>query len=75
MIANQEACCHFLVFFSGVEDNDKPFNSWDSLSFLDFFLQMEKMTTSWEAANFLSSLGFFLRCRKQRQTCQLVVVF
>jgi len=43
MMVSREACCHFLVSFSGVEDDDEPPNS--SLS-LGFFLQMEKMITN-----------------------------
>ncbi len=56
MTANQEACRHFLVFFSSVEDNDKPATCH---RLLVFFPQMSKMTTSWEAPGSLSSLGVF----------------
>jgi len=59
MAASQEACCHFLVIFLGVEDDDEPPGS---LSSFGFFPQMEKMTTSWEAFDLLSSPRFFLKC-------------
>jgi hypothetical protein len=59
MTVSREACCHFLVSFSGVEDDDEPPNS--SLS-LGFFLQMEKMITNYEAPSSLSFPGFFLKC-------------
>jgi hypothetical protein len=59
MTTSREACHHFLVSFSSVEDDEEP----PSLTlFLGFFPQMEKMTTSWEALSLLSSLGFFLKC-------------
>jgi hypothetical protein len=43
MTVGWEACCHFLVSFSVVEDDDEPPDL--SLS-LWFFPQMEKMTTT-----------------------------
>ncbi len=56
MTASREACRHFLVSFSNVEDNDELPSS--SLS-IGFFPQMEKMTTNWDAPNLLSSPRFF----------------
>jgi hypothetical protein len=43
MMGGQKACRHFLISFSGVENDDEPRGL--SLS-LGFFPQMEKMTIS-----------------------------
>jgi len=59
MMTSQEARHHFLVFFSGVEDDEKPFGSSSSFG---FFPQVQKMRTSWEAPGSLTFLGFFLKC-------------
>jgi hypothetical protein len=59
MTTSSKACRHFLVFFLGVEDDDKPLNL---LSSFGFFPQTEKMTTSWETPGSLSTHGFFLKC-------------
>jgi hypothetical protein len=58
MVVSWEACHHFLVLFSGAEDDNKPLGSSSSL---DFFPQMQKMTTSWEALSLLSSPWFFFQ--------------
>jgi hypothetical protein len=59
MMTSQEARHHFLVFFSSVEDDEKPFGSSSSLG---FFPQVQKMMTSYEALDSLTFLGFFLKC-------------
>jgi hypothetical protein len=44
MMVSREACHHFLVFFSGSEDDDEPLGLSSSF---DFFPQMQKMTVSY----------------------------